>query len=114
MYRIAALGSGDILERAGACLAVPRVICLCPLVPTSRRERRSEFCSGLATALLTIGAAKMAISLIDKSQRAAAKIAGIAFPISFAIVVTVNYGVFASLIIRGNAAETARNILAKR
>jgi hypothetical protein len=54
----------------------------------------------------------MAISLIDKSQRTAAKIAGVAFPISFAIVVAVNYGVFASLIVRGNAAETARNILA--
>ena len=54
----------------------------------------------------------MAISPIDKSQRAAAKIAGLAFPISFVIVVAVNFGIFAPLIIRGNPAETARNILA--
>jgi hypothetical protein len=53
----------------------------------------------------------MKINPIDKPQRTAAKIAGVAFPVSFAIVVAVNYGVFASLIIRGNPAETARNIL---
>jgi len=54
----------------------------------------------------------MAISTIDKSQRTAARIAGIAFPISFAIVVAVNFGIFARLIVSGNPAETARNILA--
>jgi Domain of unknown function (DUF4386) len=54
----------------------------------------------------------MKISTIDESQRTAARIAGIAFPISFATVVAVNFGIFARLIIRGNPAETARNILA--
>jgi hypothetical protein len=41
----------------------------------------------------------------------AAKIAGLACPISFATVVAVNFGIFARLIVRGNPAETARNIL---
>ena len=54
----------------------------------------------------------MAISAVDKSQRTAAWIAGLAFPISFAIVVAVNFGIFARLIIDGNPAESARNILA--
>jgi hypothetical protein len=54
----------------------------------------------------------VAIGIIDKSQRTAARIAGLAFPISFAIVVAVNFGIFARLIVSGNPAETARNILA--
>ena len=54
----------------------------------------------------------MTISAIDESQRTAARIAGLAFPISFVTVVAVNFGIFARLIVRGNPAETARNILA--
>ena len=54
----------------------------------------------------------MAISTISESQRTAARIAGLAFPISFFTVVAVNFGVFAGLIVDGNPAETARNILA--
>ena len=54
----------------------------------------------------------MAVSSVDKSQRTAARIAGLAGPISFAILVAVNYGIFARLIVRSNPAETARNILA--
>jgi hypothetical protein len=54
----------------------------------------------------------MTIATIDESQRTAARIAGLAFPISFATVVAVNFGIFARLIVRGNPAETARNILA--
>jgi hypothetical protein len=49
---------------------------------------------------------------IDESQRTAARIAGLAFPISFAIVVVVNFGIFARLIVSSNPLETARNILA--
>jgi len=49
---------------------------------------------------------------INESQRKAAKIAGLASPISFIILVVVNFGIFARLIVSGNAAETARNILA--
>jgi hypothetical protein len=49
---------------------------------------------------------------IDELQRTAARVAGLAFPISFVIVVAVNFGIFARLIIRGNPTETARNILA--
>ena len=54
----------------------------------------------------------MTIGTIDESQRTAARIAGLACPISFVIVVAVNFGIFARLIVRGNPAETARNILA--
>jgi hypothetical protein len=54
----------------------------------------------------------MAIYTIDESRRTAARIAGLACPISFATVVAVNFGIFARLIVRGNPAETARNILA--
>jgi hypothetical protein len=54
----------------------------------------------------------MTISTIGESQRTAARIAGLAFPISFATVVAVNFGIFARLIVRGNPAQTARNILA--
>jgi hypothetical protein len=63
-------------------------------------------------ARLVAGGYEMAISTIDKSQRTAARIVGLAFPISFAIVVGVNFGIFARLIVSGNPAETARNILA--
>jgi len=54
----------------------------------------------------------MTTSAIDGSQRKAARIAGLAFPISFVTVVAVNFGIFARLIVRGDPAQTARNILA--
>jgi hypothetical protein len=54
----------------------------------------------------------MTLHSIDDSQRKAARIAGLACLISFAIVIAVNFGIFARLIIHGNPAETARNILA--
>ena len=54
----------------------------------------------------------MTINTIDQSQRKAAKVAGLACLISFVTVVAVNFGIFARLIVRDNAAETARNILA--
>jgi Domain of unknown function (DUF4386) len=53
----------------------------------------------------------MTPSAIEPAQQTAAKIAGLAFPISFATVVAVNFGIFACLI-SDNPAETARNILA--
>ena len=49
---------------------------------------------------------------IDNSQRAAAKVAGIAGLLTFAIVVFGNYVLLEPLIVPRNAAETARNILA--
>jgi hypothetical protein len=49
---------------------------------------------------------------IEPAQQTAAKVAGFAYLISFAIVVSAFYGIFARLIVPGNAAETARNILA--
>jgi Domain of unknown function (DUF4386) len=55
---------------------------------------------------------EMTNNTIDESQRKAAKVAGLACLISFVTVVTVNFGIFARLIVRGNPAETARNILA--
>jgi hypothetical protein len=47
---------------------------------------------------------------IDNSQRTAAKVAGLLF--SMAIVVFANYALLSPLIVPGNAAETARNIVA--
>src|SRR5258708_37623863 len=54
----------------------------------------------------------MAIYTIDDSQRTAARVAGFAYLITFAIVVYVNFGIHERLIVENNAAETARNILA--
>jgi hypothetical protein len=54
----------------------------------------------------------MAIYTIDESQRKAAKVAGFAYLMTFVIVVYVNFGIHERLIVWGNAAETARNILA--
>jgi Domain of unknown function (DUF4386) len=52
------------------------------------------------------------ISSIDKSQRTAAKVAGFAVLFSMVIVVFANYALLNPLLVRGNAVETARNILA--
>ncbi|MBI3664372.1 MAG: DUF4386 domain-containing protein [Acidobacteria bacterium] len=54
----------------------------------------------------------MAVRALDDSQCRAAKYAAVAYLISFVTVVLVNFGIFARLIVRGNPAETARNILA--
>ena len=54
----------------------------------------------------------MTLSTIDNSQRTAAKIAGVAGLLTFAIVVFGNYVLLNPLIVPRNAAETARNILA--
>jgi hypothetical protein len=54
----------------------------------------------------------MTHSVIEPAQRTAAKIAGIAFLFTMVIVVFANYGLLNPLIVRGNAAETARNIVA--
>jgi hypothetical protein len=54
----------------------------------------------------------MTISTIDNSQRTAAKVAGISLLFSMAIVVFANYVLLNPLLVRGNAAETARNIMA--
>jgi len=53
----------------------------------------------------------MTISTINKSQRKAAKVAGLAYLITFATVVYVNFGIYGRLIVKNNATETARNIL---
>lgn len=54
----------------------------------------------------------MTIGPIDTSQRTAAKIAGFLLLFSTVIVVVANYGLLNPLLVRGNAAETARNIIA--
>jgi hypothetical protein len=51
----------------------------------------------------------MTISTIDNSQRTAAKVAGFAVLFSMVIVVFANYVLLNPLLVRGNAAETARN-----
>lgn len=54
----------------------------------------------------------MTIGSIDNSQRIAAKVAGFAGVFAVAIVVYSNYALLSPLLVRGNAAETARNIIA--
>jgi Domain of unknown function (DUF4386) len=54
----------------------------------------------------------MTISTIDNSQRTAAKVAGFACLFGMAIVIYSNYGIYEPLIVPGNVAETARNIVA--
>jgi hypothetical protein len=54
----------------------------------------------------------MTIDKIDNSQRTAAKVAGISLLFSTVIVVFANYVLLNPLLVRGNAAETARNIMA--
>ena len=49
---------------------------------------------------------------IDNSQRTAAKIAGWSYLFSFVIVVFANFALLNPLLVPGNAAETARNIIA--
>jgi hypothetical protein len=55
---------------------------------------------------------EMSIDAIDDVQRKAAKIAGFALLFAVMIVIFANYGVSFRLIVPGDAAETARNILA--
>ena len=54
----------------------------------------------------------MANYTIDESQCNAARVAGLAYLITFATVVYVNFGIHDRLIVANNAPETARNILA--
>ena len=49
---------------------------------------------------------------IDNAQRTAAKVAGVSLLFSMVIVVFGNYVLLNPLLVRGNAAETARNIMA--
>jgi Domain of unknown function (DUF4386) len=52
------------------------------------------------------------MAMIDNSQRTAAKIAGVTGVLAVAIVVFGNYALLSPLVVPGNAAETARNIVA--
>jgi hypothetical protein len=54
----------------------------------------------------------MTIDTIDNSQRTAARVAGFSGLFAMAIVVFANYALLNPLIVPGNAAETARNIVA--
>jgi len=49
---------------------------------------------------------------IDNSQRTAAKVAGVSGLFAFVIVVVGNYALLSPLLVPGNAAETARNMVA--
>ena len=55
---------------------------------------------------------RTAISSIDESQRRAARVAGFAGLLTIATAVSANYGIFERLIVAGDPAATARNILA--
>ncbi len=52
------------------------------------------------------------MSIIDESQRKAARVVGFTFLFAMIIVVAANYGINFRLIVPGNAADTARNIMA--
>jgi hypothetical protein len=54
----------------------------------------------------------MTISTIDESQRKAARVAGLALIFPFAIVVFAEFTILERLIVSGDAAQTAQNILA--
>jgi len=54
----------------------------------------------------------MTISGVNESQRKAARVAGFACLFAMAVVVLAHYGIYSRLIVSGNAAETARNIVA--
>lgn len=54
----------------------------------------------------------MTVRASDESQQTAARVAGAAYLITFAMVVSVNFGIHQRLIARNDAAATARNILA--
>src|SRR5438876_2039394 len=54
----------------------------------------------------------MATTIIDNSQRTAAKVAGVAGLLAFVLVVFGNYVLLEPLIVPRNAADTARNVLA--
>ena len=54
----------------------------------------------------------MTPTTITQSQRTAARVAGLSFLFTMVIVVFSNYGLLNPLMVRGNAAETARNIVA--
>ena len=56
----------------------------------------------------------MPIRTTDESQRNAARVAGFTFLFAMAIVVLANYGISFRLSVPGNAAETARNIIANK
>jgi hypothetical protein len=55
---------------------------------------------------------KMTISSIDESQRTAARVAGFTYLFTMAIVSLAYFGIYAHLLVAGNAAETARNVMA--
>jgi hypothetical protein len=61
--------------------------------------------------LLVPGGHEMTVNPLDESQRKAARVAGLAYLITFATVVYVNFGIHDRLIVQNNA-ETVRNILA--
>jgi hypothetical protein len=54
----------------------------------------------------------MVVGAIDESQRRAAKVAGFAYLLSLPFVIFAHFGISARLIVTGDAAATARNILA--
>lgn len=56
----------------------------------------------------------MTAGTITESQRTAAKVAGWSFLFTMVIVVFANYGLLNPLVVRGNVAETARNIIAHK
>src|SRR5436190_11031781 len=55
---------------------------------------------------------KMTITTVDESQRKAAKVAGFTYLFTLPFVVFANFAIHDRLIVAGNAAETARNIMA--
>jgi uncharacterized protein DUF4386 len=55
---------------------------------------------------------EMTLRTIEPSQRKAARVVGFTYLFTWATVVFAFYGIYAHLVVTGNAAETARNIIA--
>jgi hypothetical protein len=58
------------------------------------------------------GGDRVTASTIDESQRTAARVAGLTCLFAMVIVGLAHYGIYSRLVVAGNAAETAHNILA--
>jgi Domain of unknown function (DUF4386) len=77
------------------------------------RSGSSAPCSLIQLLSAFVGGNEMIVSTINESQRKAARVAGFTYLFTFAIVVYVNFGIHDRLIVAGNPAETARNIIAQ-
>ena len=77
-----------------------------------RDTENTEDAQRLRYSLAELLAKQMTINPIETSQRKAARVAGLAGLITMALVVVANFGINGRLLVPGNAAQTAANIIA--